>query len=49
MTDSKDSTKKQDTESSQQDKAESSEKPAKKRKSVPNFEEDDMYKVNYDF
>lgn len=49
MTDSKDSTKKQDTESLQQDNAKSSQKPAKKRKRIPNFEEEDMYTVNYDF
>ncbi|MEL6494572.1 MAG: hypothetical protein AAFQ41_05535 [Cyanobacteria bacterium J06623_7] len=49
MTEAKDSNKKQDSESSQKDKAKSAQKPAKKSKKVPNFEEEDLYKVHYDF
>lgn len=51
MTDSKASTAKQkpDSEYSPQDKPESSQKPAKKRHKIPRFDENDMYKVKYDF
>ena len=51
VTDSKDSTEKQkqDSESSRQDQAKLSQKPAKKRNRIPVFNEDDLYKVKYDF
>lgn len=49
MTESKDNTKKQDTESSQEAQAEASHKAAKKRKKVPVFDEEDLYTVKYDF
>ena len=51
MTDSKASTEKQkpDSEYSPPDKAESPQKPAKRKNRVPQFDEDDMYKVKYDF
>ena len=51
MTDSKDSTAKQkpDSEYSPQAKTASSQKPTKKRNRIPKFNEDDMYKVKYDF
>ncbi len=51
MTDSKASREKQksDSEYSPQDKAKSPKKPVNKRNRVPQFNEDDMYKVKYYF
>lgn len=51
MTDSKASTEKQkpDSKYSAPDKTASSPKPANKRNRIPKFNEDDMYKVKYDF
>ncbi|MEL6912317.1 MAG: hypothetical protein AAFY50_16835 [Cyanobacteria bacterium J06648_1] len=51
MTDSKASSAKQksDSEHSPQDKTKSAQKPAGKKNRIPQFKEEDMYKVKYDF